>query len=62
MSKYDKLYIYYSEVVMKRYLLVLADEDHKILKVLAAQNDTSIKLLLLEAVQKFIDERKKEKR
>jgi hypothetical protein len=59
MSKYDKLYIYYSEVAMKRYLLVLADEDHKILKVLAAQNDTSIKLLLLEAVQKFIDERKK---
>lgn len=47
---------------MKRYLLVLADEDHKILKVLAAQTDTSIKLLLLEAVQKYIDERKTEKR
>jgi len=61
MIKYDKLYIYYSEVAMKRYLLVLADEDHKILKILAAQTDTSIKHLLLEAVQKFIDEKMKEK-
>lgn len=40
---------------MKEYRLVIADEDHKILKTIAAQHDTTIKALLLAAVQYYID-------
>lgn len=39
----------------KNYILKINDADHKIIKIIAAQESTTMKELILKAIQYYID-------